>query len=71
MNIAVKYKADMIWTLEKFCGHGYVATGSDADTQNACYLGPDAELWFDETCVHPSETGHDALFNMFKAVVVE
>ncbi|MBM4388320.1 MAG: hypothetical protein FJ088_11310 [Deltaproteobacteria bacterium] len=71
MRVAVENGADMIWTLEKFCGHGYVATGPDADTENRCYLGPEAALWFDETCIHPSDSGHNALFEMFKAVVIE
>jgi len=71
MRIAVEYQVDMIWTVESFCGHGYKAAGVNADPENVCYIGPDSELYFDETCIHPSEAGHSALFEMFKAVVVE
>jgi len=71
MRIAVEYQADMIWTIESFCGHGYVAAGANADPDNVCYLGPDSPLYFDETCVHPSEAGHFALYQMYRAVVEE
>lgn len=71
MRIAVDYQVDMIWTLESFCGHGYLATGPKADPENQCYLGPDSELWFDITCIHPSVAGHNAMYEMFKTVVVE
>lgn|GEM_PF-661976 len=70
-RVAAEYQVDMIWTLEHFCGHGYVATGPDADTDNRCYLGPDAALWFDVSCIHPNAAGHAALFEMFKAVIEE
>lgn len=71
MRIAVDYGADVIWTVEEFCGHGYVAAGANADPDNRCYIGPDAQLYFDETCIHPSPAGHNALFEMFKAVILE
>lgn len=71
MRIAVKHQVDMMMMLEQFCGHGFVATGPDADTTNRCYEGPDAELWFDITCFHPSEAGHQAIFEMFKAIIEE
>ena len=71
MQIAVDYGVDVIWTVEAFCGHGYVAAGANADPENVCYLGPDSELYFDETCIHPSPAGHNALFEMFKAVILE
>ena len=70
-RIAAEHQVDMIWTLEHFCGHGYVATGPSADPNNRCYLGPDAELWFDVSCIHPNAAGHNALFEMFRAVVEE
>ena len=69
LRIATTYKADMIWMAESFCGHGYVASGPNPDPNNACYEGPDAELWFDETCTHPSPAGHAALFKMFRKVI--
>ncbi len=71
MRIAVQYQADMIFLLEHFCGHGYVATGPEADPENRCYEGPDAELYFDVTCIHPSAAGHTAIYQMFRAVVEE
>ncbi len=71
MRIAVEYDADLVWMLEHFCGHGYIATGPDADTENRCYRGPDAELYFDLTCTHPSEAGHAAIYELFKGVVLE
>jgi hypothetical protein len=71
MRIAVDYQADLVWLLESFCGHGFVATGPDADTENRCYRGPDAELYFDISCTHPSKAGHKALSELFKAVIAE
>lgn len=71
MRVAVARQADLVFMLERFCGHGYVATGADADPQNACYQGADAALWFDETCIHPSVAGHEAIFEMFRAVISE
>ena len=70
-KLAVDTQTDVLWLLEQFCGHGYVTTGDNADTSNQCYLGPDAELYFDETCTHPSPPGHHALYEMFKAAVLE
>lgn len=71
MRVAARYGVDLVFVLEHFCGHGYVAAGARADPQNACYQGPDAELWFDETCIHPSDDGHRALYEMFRAVITE
>ena len=71
MRIAVDYQADLVWLLESFCGHGFVATGPNADTDNRCYRGPDAELYFDISCTHPSKAGHKALSELFKAVITE
>ncbi len=71
MRIAVEHEADMIFLLEHFCGHGYVATGPKADPENRCYEGPDAPLYFDVTCVHPSAAGHSAIDRMFRAEVEE
>jgi len=67
MRIAVETGSDMIWMLEHFCGHGY-----RRDDPNArCYRGPDTELWFDLTCVHPNPVGHQVIADMFMAVVQE
>ncbi|MGZ3418785.1 MAG: hypothetical protein ACXVEE_13015 [Polyangiales bacterium] len=71
MRIAVEKKVDLIFTLEKFCGHGYVATKATTPPPGACWLGPKAELWFDETCIHPSDPGHAEISKMFTAVVNE
>ena len=71
MRIAVEHQVDMNWTLESFCGHGFIATGPNADPENQCYLGPDSENFFDITCIHPSVPGHNAMYEMFRAIVEE
>ncbi|MEO7093741.1 MAG: hypothetical protein ABI175_10860, partial [Polyangiales bacterium] len=71
MEIAVRRKVDLVWMLEHFCGHGYVATKATTAPPGACFLGAGTPLWFDETCIHPNEPGHDALHQMFKAVIAE
>ena len=71
MRVTTEYGVDMVWMLEKFCGHGYVAAGKNADPENRCYLGPDTPLWFDETCTHPNPDGHLAISEMFKALILE
>jgi len=67
MQVAVEHGVDMIFALERFCGHGYRRD----DPEGRCYLGPDAELWFDLTCTHPNSAGHAELANMFMAVIEE
>lgn len=71
MRIADQYGADMIWMLEHFCGHGYVATGPEADTENRCYREDNPTRWFDITCIHPNAAGHEAIYRMFRAVIEE
>lgn len=71
MRISADHDVDMLWLLEHFCGHGFVATGADADPENRCYRGPDTPIWFDDTCTHPNEAGHAAIAEMFKAVILE
>ncbi len=71
MAIAVETQTDLVWMLEHFCGHGFVATGPNADATNRCYRGPNTERWFDLTCIHPNPTGHGVLADMFMAVVRE
>ena len=71
MRIAVEHQADMVWTIEAFCGHGYKAAGFNADPENRCYIDDDAALYFDETCIHPSDAGHGALYEMFRAVILD
>ncbi len=71
MRVAVDTATDMVFMLEHFCGHGYVATGANADPTARCYLGPATPRWFDATCIHPNPVGHDVIAEMFKAVVDE
>ncbi|MCA9713467.1 MAG: SGNH/GDSL hydrolase family protein, partial [Myxococcales bacterium] len=66
MNLAVAYGTDMIFMSEEFCGHGFYF--DDMDT--VCYE-PDAENWFDFTCIHPTPNGHGNLAGMFMAVINE
>jgi lysophospholipase L1-like esterase len=67
MRIAVESGSDMIFMLEEFCGHGYQRD----NPMSPCYRGPGTELWFDLTCIHPNPAGHDAITDMFMAVVSE
>ena len=71
MDIAVKRKVDLVWMLEEFCGHGYVSTKASSAPPGACWLGAGTPLWFDETCIHPNDAGHDAIFRFMNAVVAE
>ncbi len=64
LRVAVETGTDMVFALEAFCGHGFMR-----DTVNACYGGPDAELWFDLTCIHPNPAGHAALADLFQTVM--
>lgn len=54
MKHAVETGSDMVFLLENFCGHGYRRD----DPLLQCYRGPNAELWFDLTCIHPNPIGH-------------
>jgi lysophospholipase L1-like esterase len=67
MRIAVETGSDMIFLLESFCGHGFHA-GFPA---NECYRGPDAETWFDFTCIHPNPAGHAAMAELFAKTIME
>jgi hypothetical protein len=71
MRIIVQYQVDYVWVLEHFCGHGYVAAGQNPDVNNPCYRPEDPTLWFDVSCTHPNDAGHDALFRLFKDVIAE
>jgi lysophospholipase L1-like esterase len=66
-RIAVETQTDMIFLLESFCGHGFHAGEPD----NECYRGPDAETWFDLTCIHPNPDGHAAMADLFYATIME
>ena len=67
MSISVDNDTDMLFLLENFCGHGY----NRDDPGGRCYRGPDAELWFDLTCIHPNPTGHQVIADMFMSVILE
>jgi lysophospholipase L1-like esterase len=67
MSIAVDTSTDMLFLLESFCGHGYRYD----DASNSCYRGASAELWFDDTCIHPNKRGHEEISKMFLEVVTE
>ena len=67
MSIAVETGTDMIFLLERFCGHGF----NHDDPTNRCYRGPGTERWFDLTCIHPNPTGHAEIADMFISVVDE
>ncbi|MEJ7730312.1 MAG: SGNH/GDSL hydrolase family protein [Polyangiaceae bacterium] len=67
MKTAVETQSDMIFLFEHFCGHGYQNDNPDAP----CYIGPDAERWFDLTCIHPNPAGHAEITSMFEKVVDE
>ena len=71
MRVAVEYQADLVWMLEHFCGHGFVATGPEADTENRCYREDDPSVWFDITCIHPNDAGHHAIYSLFRDVIQE
>ncbi len=64
-EVAVETGTDMLFMNENYCGHGF----GRLDTSGPCYRGPDAELWFDPSCIHPSTEGHAAIAAMFAEVV--
>lgn len=67
VRVAAEHGFDVVFLLEQFCGHGYLA----GDPTNECYRGPDAETWFDGTCIHPNQDGHEAIAQLFEAVVTQ
>jgi lysophospholipase L1-like esterase len=67
VKTAVETGTDVIFMLEHFCGHGFHAGEED----NECYRGPNAEQWFDATCIHPTPAGHARIAEMFTNVVDE
>jgi lysophospholipase L1-like esterase len=66
MRLAVQHRADMLFTLEHFCGHGF----HNNDPGARCYRGPDTPRWFDLTCIHPTPTGHGVLADMFAQTIL-
>lgn len=67
MRIAVEHQADMVFSLENFCGHGFHAD----DPNSPCYRGPNTPTWFDLTCIHPNPTGHQALARLFDVTIAD
>lgn len=65
VRVAAEHGFDVVFLLEHFCGHGFLA----GDPANECYRGADAEVWFDGTCIHPNPTGHQVIADLFTAVV--
>ncbi len=65
MEVATATKTDMIFLLEHFCGHGYKRN----EPSLQCYRGPNAELWFDFTCIHPTPKDHQQISDLFSKVV--
>lgn len=66
-EIAVAHQVDVALSFEQFCGHGYRRD----DPEGPCFLGADAELWFDPTCIHPNTAGHRTIADLFLAIVDE
>lgn len=65
LEIAVQTKTDMIFMMEHFCGRGF--RRGDASLQ--CYRGPNAPLWFDLTCIHPTPEGHAEIASLFMSTI--
>jgi lysophospholipase L1-like esterase len=65
LQIAVDTQTDMIFMGEAFCGHGY----NRDDASGRCYRDPAAELWFDESCFHPNNTGHGEIAKLFSSTI--
>jgi lysophospholipase L1-like esterase len=65
-TLAVETGSDMIFQGEIFCGYGYGMTPS-----NRCWRGEGVPIYLDDTCAHPSTSGHAALAEAFLAVVDE
>lgn len=65
LEIGREYGFDMLFLMETFCGHGF----RHDDPEGRCYLGPDTERWFDDTCLHPTPKGHEVIADMFFSVI--
>jgi lysophospholipase L1-like esterase len=65
MQVAVQTGADVVLAYENFCGHGFHRD----DPESPCYRGEGTEAWFDPTCIHPSEIGHEEMARMFVEVI--
>ena len=65
MKAAVDSRSDLVFLFETFCGHGYKRD----DPTLQCYRGPNTDLWFDLTCIHPNPTGHAQIAKLFEEVI--
>ena len=65
MKAAVDSRSDLVFLFETFCGHGYKRD----DPTLQCYSGPNTDLWFDLTCIHPNPTGHAQIAKLFEEVI--
>jgi lysophospholipase L1-like esterase len=66
MKAAVDFGADMTFLGELFCGHGFKAN----DTTQQCYE-PGSATWFDLTCIHPTNEGHQQIADQFWNAITE
>jgi len=65
MRIATERGIDMVFMREAFCGHGF----QDDNEEGRCYLGLNAERWFDLTCIHPTPDGHGRIAQAILRVI--
>ncbi len=70
LDLAIGFGADVLNMHDLFLGHGW----NNSDPANPYYcLGctPTCPCprWFDATCIHPSNTGHEALAGFFRDIV--
>ena len=68
LRLAIEHGADMVFTLETFCGHGF----HKDDPTSQCFQGANAPLWFDPfTCIHPNTVGHQEMARMFETTIAD
>ncbi len=66
-EVAEETQVDLAFLGELFCGRGFKSD----DPSTPCYRGPGEPTWFDLTCIHPTADGHQAIADMFMAVINE
>ncbi|MEZ4235006.1 MAG: GDSL-type esterase/lipase family protein [Myxococcota bacterium] len=67
VRMATETGTDLVFLGEGFCGHGF----DRDDPSSRCYRGPGADLYFDLTCEHPNQAGHDAITDMVLRTIDE
>ena len=65
LEIGKEHDFDMLFLMETFCGHSFHHNNPDT----RCYLGPETERWFDNTCLHPTPKGHEVIADMFFSMI--